>query len=295
MLGLFAAVACAAGASGAASTTRTFDDTIGEDPAGPDITAVGVSSDGNVLTFRVFIPTTPSVTPDFRLRIWLDADDSLETGLAFDDGPTGLDHFLLVDPTRFRPDEALLYGCTGVTNVCAPVPAAVEFTYASGATFTLDARSLGLQKVERLRFSVTATTGIGYDPATGYDFTNAHFDLAPDAAEDAVQPMWTFTARPLRVTTLRSTPPQPRAGRSLTLTMRVVDNETGAPLSKGKVTCLLRVRGERVPPRAHGLSRGLATCRFDVPASSRGKRFQATVRVTARGTTVGRSLTGRIR
>ena len=291
-----AAAALATGASAAVSpTTKSFQDAIGEDPAGPDITTVVASSDGDGLTIRVSIPTNPTVTPDFRLRVWLDADDSLETGLTFEDGPTGLDHFILVDPTRFRPDEAGLYGCTGETNVCGP-QSSVDFSYASGATFTTDARSLALKKIERLRFSVTATTGIVFGPATGYDFTNAHFDFAPDAPEElGVQPTWTFVAQPVRVTAFRITPAQPKAGKPLRLALHVVDDETGSPLASGKVTCLLLSQGARLLARARHLAGGVATCTFAVPRTSAGKRFRATVRVTAKGTTVGRALTGRFR
>jgi len=188
------------------SVSKTYRDTLGEDPAGPDITTVTTSSDGYVLTFRVAIPTNLTFTPDFRLRVWLDADDSLETGVGFEDGPTGLDHFLIVDPTRFDQGEAKLYDCEGTVCGGGAGWSSLDFSHASGATLTTDAHSLGLERIDRLRFAVVVTTGIVLGPA-GYDFSNAHFDFAPDAPEAFdIQPMWTFTARPLQVTTFRPAP-----------------------------------------------------------------------------------------
>jgi hypothetical protein len=212
-----------------------------------------------------------------------------------EEGPTGLDHFRLVDPTRFHPDEAVLYVCEGTVCSGGAGSSSLDFSYASGATFTTDAPSLGLKRIDRLRFSVTATTGISFDPASGYDFANAHLDLAPDLPEDGAQPMWTFAAQPLRVNAFRATPEQPRAGRSFALTLRVVDNEVDLPLARGAVACLLRVRGKRIPARSQSMSHGLAKCVFAVPERSRGARFEATIRVRAKGATVARSLTGEIR
>ena len=102
------ATVVATAALGSPPTSKTFRDAAGEDPAGPDITTVTVSSDGYELTFGVDIPTNRVVTPDFRLRIWLDVDDDRSTGISIEgEEPSGLDHFLLVDPTRFRADEAV--------------------------------------------------------------------------------------------------------------------------------------------------------------------------------------------
>jgi len=88
---------------------------------------------------------------------------------------------------------------------------------------------------------------------------------------------------------------QPRAGKPLTLTLTVIDNETGGPLSSGKITCLLLIHGTRLPARTQSLAGGVARCTLAVPRTSAGRRFRVTIRLTAKGATVGRSLTGRVR
>jgi hypothetical protein len=260
-------------------------DALREQAGAPDVTTVEVSSDGYELTFRVAVPTNPVVTPDMRIRIWLDADEDVSTGLKVE-GLVGLDHFVLVDPTRFPPDEAVLYSCTGAT--CGPSSRSPGFTYSSGAIFTVDAMSLGLRRVGRLRFSVTVTTGILYDPATGYDFDKSHVDVAPDEG------MWTYDALPLHVDEFRMMPPRPRAGEQFRMTMRVLDTATGAPLRRGNVTCSLVIAGARAQARFRRLTAPHAECVFQVPTDTRGRRFRATIGITAGETVVRRSLSGRI-
>jgi hypothetical protein len=295
---LVAAVLAAAVATGASAsppeTTAVFRDTQGENLEGPDITTVTVSSDGYQLAFRIPIPTSPVVTPDMRIRIWLDADDSLETGLTFDSGTkTGMDHFIIVDPRRFPPYQAVLYGpCAGTT--CVPYSRdSVAFTYASGARFTVDASALGLKRIGRLRFYVSVWVGIGIG-LEGYDFSNARWDIAPDPDEEGLVPMWTFDAQPLEVTTFRTTPARAHAGKPFALTMRVRRSATGAAVTRGYVTCSLRVGGKRVPARTSRFVGRLATCGFRVPAGAKGKRYRATITVAAEGTTVTRSVSGRV-
>jgi hypothetical protein len=285
------AAALATGASASPpETTTVFRDTQGENLEGPDITTVTVWSDGYQLAFRIPIPTSPVVTPDMRIRIWLDADDSLETGLTYDSGTkTGLDHFIIVDPRRFPPYQAVLYGpCAGTT--CVPYSRdSVVFTYASGARFTVDASALGLKRIGRLRFYVSVWVGIGI----GNDFSNARWDIAPDPDEELV-PMWTFDAQPLEVTTFRTTPARAHAGKPFALTMRVRRSATGAAVTRGYVTCSLRVGGKRVPARTSRFVGGQATCGFVVPAGTEGRRYRATITVAAAGTTVTRSVSGRV-
>jgi hypothetical protein len=290
------ATVLATGASASPSATTTvYRDTQGENPDGPDITTVNVWSDGYRLAFKFPIPTSPVVTPDMRIRIWLDADDSLETGLTFESGTkTGLDHFVIVDPTRFPPDAAVLYGpCAGSTCFQSS-SGPVAFTYASGASFSLDAPALGLKRIARLRFSVSFYVGIGFGPE-GYDFTNARLDFAPDLPDgEGLAPMWTFDAHPLAITGFRATPTRPHAGVPFALTMRVQRPATGAAVTRGDVACALRIGGKRVPARTSRFVGRVATCGFVVPAGTEGRRYRATITVAAEGSTVTRSVSGHV-
>jgi len=185
----------------------------------------------------------------------------------------------------------VLYGpCSG--NTCSPSRFA-QFTYASGATFTLAASALGLRRIDRLRFSVVVQVGIGFGP-DGYDFTNVRFDTAPDRDDEGLAPMWRFATQPLEATDVRASPARPRAGKTLTVSMRVRHFDTGALLTQGDVTCSLRVGGKRVPARTSGFVGGRARCSFDVPTGAKGRSYRATIDVASQGAVVRRSLSGRV-
>lgn len=283
----------AAGTAPTATNTVVFRDGTGEEPAGPDITTIAVSSDGRWLSFRVAIPTNPAVTEDIRIRIWLDLDDSLETGLVAGGTKTGYDHFLILDPlelTLYGIPPATLWWCAGST---CDRRAAPTFSYDSGPWFTINTSlldpALGLRRIERVRFYATVIAGIRWMPGAGYDFTQARLDVAPDEG------VWTFDARALRVATFRATPAEPRAGRPLTLALGVRRTDTGVALTSGAIACSFRVGGRRVLARSSRFTERTATCVFDVPADARGKRFAAGIAVSARDETVRRSLRGRIR
>jgi hypothetical protein len=270
-----------------------FRDGFGENRAGPDITTITVSSDGNgLLTFRVGVPTNPVLTEDMRLRIWLDADDDRTTGLAVE-GLEGLDHFLLVDPWQLGFGAAGVYGCTGST--CSGgrggPNSTLRFTYENGAaTFTIDAAGLGLRRLERLGFSVVVTAGIRFDPVERkYDFANATVDTAPDEGR-----LWTYDARILRVTSFSATPATPQAGKPFVLRMTAVRTDTGAALARGTVSCSTRIRGRPTRVRTRRFVGTHAVCGFDIPKHTRGQRFRSTIGVVRGGAQVTRSLSGRI-
>lgn len=247
-----------------------------------------MATDGIQLAVRMAIPTHVTVTPDLRLRVWLDADDDRGTGLAVE-GLFGADHFLLVDPARFGLGEALLYRCGGST--CSPVSSRPpELRYASGATFLIDAFALGLERIERFTFHAVVTSGIRYDPVTRqYDLANAHTDRAPDEGS------WTYDARSVRYSGVGAVPTTPRAGKRFTLSMRA-DSARTTPTTNARVSCLLVIAPRRkVPARSVRLTPTAATCAFDVPHETHGRTFGATIRVTAGASLAESRLSGRIR
>ena len=84
-----------------------------------------------------------------------------------------------------------------------------------------------------------------------------------------------------------------RAGRLFTLRFRV-DTLTG-PAERATVRCSARAGRTALRPAAKGWTRGLATCAWRLPRSSRGKLLRASVRVDSGGKTLTRSLTRRVR
>jgi hypothetical protein len=158
-----AAAGASAGQSGSlreAAKSATFHDTVGESPLGPDITTVVASNDAGRLSFSIGIPGHPDLTEDMRIRVWLDTDVDLDTGLG-PNGVRGADKFILVDRWQYGLGEVALFTCSGA--VCSggkSLPtesgASPSFSYRDGATFTVDAADLGIERLGRLQLAVEA-------------------------------------------------------------------------------------------------------------------------------------------
>jgi hypothetical protein len=112
----------------------------------------------------------------------------------------------------------------------------------------------------------------------------------PPSEPAAVRPPpYVLITRQLRATR----PSHTRAGRIFTARLRV-DTLTG-PAERGTVRCSARVGRTSLRPTAKRWTRGLATCAWRLPKTSRGKVLRASIRVDSRGKTVTRSLTTRVR
>jgi hypothetical protein len=172
LLALIGASAVAAGSDRRA----TFLDATLEDPEGPDIAAVVVTSRpvAGWLTFRIRIPNRPTLTKDMRVALWIDSDLDRRTGLGDSTALPGADYFLNWDP-KLRQDAGLLR-CTA-SRCTTVLTRTLRFSYSSGATFTLHLADLG--EPRRLRFAVRAYSGVEGTPETGLDFSNMRVDFAP--------------------------------------------------------------------------------------------------------------------
>jgi hypothetical protein len=310
---LVAIAAALAGAVGHATSVRpaanstTFVDTTGEDPAGPDIGRVVVSSDDNGrLTFRVEVPSHPEITEDLRIKVWLDADADVATGLQAG-GVRGADKFLIVDRWDYGLGEVALFTCAGST--CSGGKALptgprtpLHFSYTDSATFTVEAADVGIAGPQRIRFWIEAWNGIVFDPITRrYDLTSARPDFAPDGAgrrlgypaaqgDDA----WTYDSGTMFVESFSAQPATPRAGKPFSLRLSVIRTDTGAPLTSGAVLCSARIAGKPLRPRSSGFVGGRAVCVYSIPANANRRSFSSTISVRFAGETLSRSLSGRV-
>jgi len=291
--------------TGAEATSTTFLDATGEDPAGPDIGTVVVSNDDNgKLTFRVEIPSHPELTEDMRIRLWLDSDANSSTGLEVD-GVQGADRFLLVDRWELGLGEVGLFTCAGST--CAGGKAlpsesgtSLRFSYRDGATFTVDAIDLGIEPLQRMRFSIEVWTGIGFDPITRrYDFTNARPDFAPNGAgrwlgDPSAQgeDTWVYESQTMYVTRFSVQPANPRAGRQFSLRLALIRTDTGAPLTSGTVSCSARIAAKALRPRSSGFVGSRAVCVYSIPATAQGRTFRTTISVGVAGAKLTRTISG---
>ena len=148
-------------ASRATANGATFQDAVGEYPAGPDVTSVSVTNDdAGELTFRISIPSHPVLTEDLRIQIPIDYDDNAATGLSVNGGQ-GVDRVIYVDRGLYGLDNAAFGGCSGSTCAAGVDPSLLRFSYEQGvAVFSLDAGRVE-PALKRLRFRVQVTSGSG--------------------------------------------------------------------------------------------------------------------------------------
>jgi hypothetical protein len=277
-----------ASAPGAATrqveTAVTYRDAVGEDALAPDISSVVVASGAQELSFRVNIPNRPTLTDDMRLRIWLDADDDLSTGLTVPDH-LGVDYFILVDRWELGLGVARLFTCT--ESVCSG-GSQVRASYAAGGSFSVRAAELRIKRRQRIRFRVESSSGWAYDPVKGYDSTNVHADGAPDQGR-----FWTFDMRRLVVRSFSATPRTPHAGARFVLRMNAIQTATGNPAA-GKVACVFRIAGARLRTSKSAFVGGRALCVFDIPFTAKTKKFRTSIAISVGADRIQRSIAGTI-
>jgi hypothetical protein len=285
-VGLVFVPASFAGGDSSGATTAAFQDAVGENPNGVDITSVLVSNDiAGLLTFRINIPGRPAFTEDMRLRIWFDSDSNRETGLTQDD-VAGRDYFILWDRDGVR-----LFRCGGSTCTNGTPQRTLGSSYRGGATLTVNANEI---KARRMKFAVEATAGLRYDAATRrFDVSNATFDYAPERTR-----FWSYTVKlgpsRLLVKSLSTTPARAQAGKRLSLRLAVARADTGALLSSGQVTCAARIGSKPVRPMSQRFFGGWATCVFAIPPSASGQTLRGLVNVSFAGRRVTKSFARRI-
>jgi hypothetical protein len=270
----------------AAAKSAAFQDAVGENPDGVDVTSVLVSNDiAGRLTFRINIPSRPAFTDDMRLRVWMDSDSNRGTGLTQAD-VAGRDHFILWDRDGVR-----LFRCGPSSCTNATPQRTLASSYRGGATLSIHASEV---KAKRLRFAVEATAGLRYDPVTRrFDFTNATFDYAPERDR-----LWSYSVTlgpsTLLVKSVSTTPARPRAGERLSVRLAVARADTGAAVTTGRVTCAARIGARALEPRSQGFSGRRATCVFATPPRSEGRTVSGLVMVAFAGRRVTKTFSRRI-
>jgi hypothetical protein len=280
-----AAVLCTAGGAwtspaaptAATANSQTFQDSTGERPDAPDITTIVVSNTNTgELSFK--INPFARVTDDMLIGIDIDSDANAATG----DPDTGADYAIEL----FR-GAANLFRWDG-TNFSRrqndPPQATLTF---SGPEIKINASELG--STAHLKFDAIVITGIAVDSSGELDFTNARADIAPDLGHGLYD--FPVKAAPLKLLAKKFalSPSRPVAGRTLTASLTVARNDTGAVLKGGTVTCVATVGGARVAVRVHKFVGSQARCGWAIPGSARGKAIRGSVTVVFEGKRITRS------
>ncbi len=287
-----ALVALPSAASGALSGPQapganfaTFNDSVGEDPAGPDITTITASNDdAATVTFKVNIPNRAQYGTDILMLLFIDSDANQGTG---DAENFGTDYVI-----QLAQGEALLFKWDGSDYTLAATQASLNYAWASGPTFRINAADLS--NTRKLNFNVLVLGGVVFDNVTGaIDCTNCHGDGAPTAG------LYTYNVvvqKPtLVVRSLKPTPARPVAGKPFTLRLVAARSDTGARVQNGRVTCVGRAGNVRLKAQVQRVQGGAATCTWNIPAGAKGKAFRGSVTVSFEGLRASQSYTGKVR
>jgi hypothetical protein len=267
------------GSTRAAANSMTYNDSIGEDPAAPDITSVVVSNDdAGLITFQVNISNRPALTDDMFVLIYLDTDQNAATPGT---GALGAEYVIELDPGAVG-----LFKWDGNDYVSADSQTSLTYAYAAtGATIHVSATQLGRPKA--FGFVALAAAGVTVDATGNPNFDNIHIDRAPDSGHGEY-PYQVLTKLVLTVTAFTTAPKPARAGRPFAVSLAANENDTGGPVQAGTVGCLASLAGKRLAAVTHVVANGVATCIWRIPKTAKGRVMRGTITLTVQGTQVTR-------
>jgi hypothetical protein len=271
--------------SHASVNSQTYADSTGEDPNAPDITSVAVSNDdAGLITFKVNISNRPALTPDMSIQIFLDSDQNPATG---DAQFAGADYVLELDPGSIA-----LFQWNGSDYVAAASQTSVTFGYdATGATMRVNANDLN--KSKGFNFVAFAVSGIAVDANGNPDFTNVHFDAAPDAGHGLFN-YKVIQKLTVSVAAFTTSPKPAKSGKNFSAGLAANESDTNGPVTSGTIACNATIGLKHVTPLGKSLKNGIAVCVWHLPATAKGKTIRGTVALTVQGVKVTRSFSAKI-
>jgi hypothetical protein len=283
------AAASSALAASSASTANsvTFQDSTGETPNAPDITTITVSNtDAGQISFRVNIPNRPTLGQDMVLDLWINSDNNVNTGAPDIAGVDYVIQLVRGEISLFRWD-----GTDFTRRFGDPPAVTLNFAYQGGITVRIAASELGNTK--RFMFFTDVLSGCTVDPETqDLDCAAAVGDIAPGGGV-GLYPYEVKTAKPTLLVR-RVSAGKPTAGKPFTLRMRTARSDTGATVQNGRVTCVGRAGNARLRATMQRVVGGWATCTWNLPPNSKGKRFRGSVTIVFEGLRAAESFSGRI-
>ena len=269
----------------AAANSTTFNDSVGEDPAAPDITTIVASNDdAATISIKINIPNRPQYAADIAVVMFLDSDANQATG---DPESLGADYII-----QLIQGEILLFKWDGSDFTISSTQASLSYAWAGGPTIRINASELS--NTRKLLFDVTAVSGLVFDSQTGaIDCTNCKRDFAPTIG--FYQYDVKITPPTLVVRSLKPIPARPAAGRPFTLRLVAARSDTGAVVQNGRVTCVGRAGNVRLKAKVQRVQGGAATCTWNIPAGAKGKTFRGVVTISFEGLKATQSYTGKVR
>lgn len=278
------------GTAAPATNSATFQDSTGEDPAGPDITTIQVSNDDTgMITFRINVPNRPTLGQDMLFEIWVDSDDNASTGSPELAGVDYVMQLVRGEINLFKWD-----GTDFTRRFGDPSAVTLTQSYQAGPTVKISASELGNTK--KFKFFVIAISGLVVDPVTGdIDGSNAHGDSAPGGGAGLYPYEVKITPATLVAKKFTAVPAKPKAGKPFTLRLVAARSDTGAVIQNGRVTCVAKAGNTRLKAQVARVVGGAATCTWNIPASASGKAFRGSVTVSFEGLKASQSYVGKVR
>ena len=295
-LALLAVALCLTGVT-AASGSETFTDAAADSAEAPDVTSVTVSNDDQgLITFHVTVANRSALGPDDVVAVLIGTDDPNPYAGRRDDG---INFVLVLDGTQ---GPALLEWNGSELAEVSPAPGSLIGSFSAGvATLAVRQEDLApgfpdLSVPIQLDFVVLGIAFSGNDVVAQDDAPEADF--------------WHYRlSEPVRViVTNFAAGKTVKAGKTLVVLMGAAHGDTGAPVTRGKVTCrarlgskALRGRGAFVnltvksPAGAGSVKSRNAACSWKVPKGAKGKTIRGTITLTESGVTNARSFTTRVR
>jgi hypothetical protein len=279
------ALAVPSSSTAIAANTTTYQDSVGEDAAAPDITTIVASNDdAGTITFKTTIPNHAQLTQDTAFFMDIDSDANPATG---DPQNFGTDYEVL-----YILGDAVLVKWDGTNYQVAANQSSLAVSWTGGPTVRINAADLN--NTRKLSFDTTVVSGIVFDPTTGTpDCSLCKRDFAPGVG------LYTYSVKvgraSLVVKSLKPAPAKPAAGKPFTLRLVAARSDTGAVVQNGRPTCVGRIGSAKLAAKVQRVQGGAAVCTWNLPASAKGKTFRGSVSVVFEGLKASQSYAGKIR
>jgi len=247
------------------------------DPAGDannsaDISRIDVGNDyvSGAYVIWVNLGNRPTLQAEDGLALPINSDLNPATG----DTQTGADFEIDLHP----PNNCSLFRLQGEDSQQVPA-ASLRCDFANGvARIEIQPTELGdSRSIDFFAFTVSGKTA---------------GDEAPDGD------VWiSYTSRagkvPLSVAGFTLVPNAPKAGRGFVATMAVNRDDILARIDSGAVTCTLKT-GSSLSRTSGDFVGGRAVCRVRLPGAAKGQPFRLSMTVSFRGSTVTKTVSGRV-